>query len=102
MREITINGQTINQEIQSYDHNLGNFVRVVIGVGKVVVGKFEFDVPQQFQTTIIVDTPSRVNPMTGEVLREAVTDYTDLLAMGDGEVKVNNLWTIVDRINARP
>ena len=101
MRQIVINGQTVNQEIQSYDHNLGNFVRVVIGIGTVVDGKFEFDVPQQFETHVIVDTPERVNPMTGEILREAVTDYTDLLQMGSGEVAVANLWIVVDRIKAR-
>jgi hypothetical protein len=88
-------------KIQSFDHNIGNFVRVLVGVGQTIDGKFVFDVPQQFTTYFIADEPGRVNPMTGEVLKEAITDYTDLIDMGNGNVTVENLWTIIDRIKAR-
>jgi hypothetical protein len=87
--------------IQSFDHNIGNYVRVLVGVGQIVDGKFVFDVPQQFQTYFIADVPERVNPMTGQILTEGITDYTDLLAMGNGNVTIENLWTIIDRIKAR-
>lgn len=99
MRTITINGQTVYQEIQSYDHNVGNYVRVLIGTGKQVDGKFEFDVPQQFQTCFIADKPERVAVMTGQVLDPAITDYSDLMAMGG--ITLENLWSIIDQINAR-
>jgi hypothetical protein len=88
-------------KIQSFDHNIGNFVRVLVGVGETIDGKFVFSVPQQFQTYFIADIPGRVNPMTGQVLSEAITDYTDLLEMGNGNVTIENLWIIIDRIKAR-
>lgn len=99
MREIVVNGQTVYQEIQSYDHNVGNYVRVLVGTGKEIDGKFEFDMPQQFQTYFIADKPERFAVMTGQILEAAVTDYTDLMAMGG--ITLESLWTIIDRIKNR-
>jgi hypothetical protein len=91
----------MEKRIQSIDHNIGDFVRVRVGVGEIVDGKFEFAVPQQFETYFITDTPERVNPMTNELIKAAVTDYTDLVQMGQGDVKIENVLTIIDRIKAR-
>ena len=99
MRTVTINGQTVYQEIQSYDHNVGNWIRVLVGTGKEVNGKFEFDLPQQYQTYFIDDKPERIRSMTGEVISPATTDYSDLMAMGG--ITLENLWSIIDRIDAR-
>jgi hypothetical protein len=87
------------RSIQSYDHNVGNFVRVLVGIGKEVDGVFVFDMPQQFQTYIINDVPERKNSMTGEVFSPAISDYSDLIAMGG--ITLENLWSIIDRIDAR-
>jgi len=88
-------------KIQSFDHNIGSFVRALVGVGETIDGKFVFSVPQQFTSYFIADDPGRVNPMTGEVLKAPITDYTDLLEMGNGNVTIENLWIIIDRIKAR-
>lgn len=87
------------KQIQSYDHNVGNFVRVLVGTGQTVDGAFVFDMPQQFQTYIINDAPERRNSMTDELISPAITDYSDLVAMGG--ITLENLWTIIDRIDAR-
>jgi hypothetical protein len=101
MREIIINGATYNEEIKSYEHNVGNFVYVMVGLGSMVNNTFVFDLPQQYKTYKIQDIPEFVQSMTNIVLREAVTDYTDLMAIGNGNVTDQGLWTLIDRIRAR-
>jgi hypothetical protein len=101
MREITINGATYNEEIRSYEHNVGNFVYVMVGLGNMIDNTFVFDLPQQYNTYTIQDVPEYIQSMTNIVLREAVTDYTDLLAIGNGNVTDQGLWTLIDRIRAR-
>jgi hypothetical protein len=101
MREIIINGITYNEEIKSYEHNVGNFVYVMVGLGNMVDNTFVFDLPQQYSTYKIQDIPEYVQSITNIVLREAVTDYTDLLTIGSGNVTDQGLWAIIDRIRAR-
>tara|TARA_R110000868_G_scaffold62642_2_gene189136 strand:- start:741 stop:1031 length:291 start_codon:yes stop_codon:yes gene_type:complete len=93
----TINGYT--EEIKSYDHNIGNFVRVLVGVGEMVDNAFVFNNPQQFQTYIIFDYMGQTNSMTGAVIDVPTLDYTNLLALGP--ITVDTLWTIIDIIRAR-
>jgi hypothetical protein len=95
----TINGQ--NEEIQSYDHNIGYFVRVLVGTGNMVDGDFVFTQPQQYQTYIISDAPANIQSMTDVVLRPAITDYSDLIAQTGGAITTDSLWSVVDLIRAR-
>jgi hypothetical protein len=95
----TVNGQ--NEEIQSYDHNIGYYVRVLIGTGNMVDGAFVFTFPQQFQTYIIADAPANIQSMTDIVLRPAITDYSDLISATGGAITTDSLWTSIDAIRAR-
>lgn len=95
----TINGQ--NEEIQSYDHNIGYFVRVLVGTGDMVDGAFVFTFPQQYQTYIISDAPENIQSITNIVLRPAITDYTDLITATGGAITTDSLWNCIDAIRAR-
>jgi hypothetical protein len=95
----TVNGQ--NEEILSYDHNIGSYVRVLVGTGNMVDGAFVFTFPQQYQTYIIADAPASIQSMTNVVLRPAITDYTDLITATGGAITPDSLWTVIDAINAR-
>jgi hypothetical protein len=93
----TVNGYI--EEIKSYDHNIGNYVRVLVGIGEMVDNVFVFNDSQQYQTYIVVNDLGRTNSMTGEVTRPPTLDYTNLLALGP--ITVDTLWTIIDIIRAR-
>lgn len=95
----TVNGQ--NEEIQSYDHNIGYYVRVLVGTGNMVDGVFEFTQPQQYQTYIISDAPANIQSITNIVLRPAITDYSDLISATGGAITTDSLWTSIDAIRAR-
>jgi len=95
----TVNGQ--NEEILSYDHNIGFYVRVLVGTGNVVDGSFVFTFPQQYQTYIIADAPENVQSMTNIVLRPAITDYSDLISSTGGAITTDSLWSVIDLIRAR-
>ena len=102
MRTVTIPSQTVTEAIQTVEHNIGAYVRVVVGVGSEVDGQFTFTVPQQFDTMIIENITPIVNSMTGEVIRTAITDYADLLAQfPDGNFSADDLWPYIDRVRAR-
>jgi uncharacterized membrane protein len=93
----TINGYV--EELKSYDHNIGNYVRVLVGVGQIVDNQFVFNDSQQYKTYIISDDFGRTNATTGAVIRPPTLDYTNLLAMGP--ITVATLWSIIDIIRAR-
>jgi hypothetical protein len=93
----TINGYV--EELKSYDHNIGNYVRVLVGIGQIVDNQFVFNDSQQYQTYIISDDLGSINQMTGAVIRLPALDYTNLLAMGP--ITVDTLWAIIDIIRAR-
>lgn len=95
----TVNGQ--NEEILSYDHNIGSYVRVLVGTGSMVDGSFVFTFPQQYQTYIIADAPENIQSITNIVLRPAITDYTDLITATGGAITPDSLWTAIDAIRAR-
>lgn len=95
----TINGQ--NEEILSYDHNIGFYVRVLVGTGQMVDGAFVFTQPQQYQTYIISDAPENIQSITNIVLRPAITDYTDLITATGGAITPDSLWNCIDAIRAR-
>jgi hypothetical protein len=87
------------EEIKSYDNNIGNFVRVLVGIGGMVDGVFVFNNPQQYQTYVIFDYMGQINSMTNEVIDPPMLDYTELLAMGP--ITTDTLWVMIDKIRAR-
>ena len=102
MRTVTIPSQTVIEAIQTVEHNIGAYVRVVVGVGSEVNGQFVFTVPQQFDTMIIENISEIKNSMTDEIVRPAITDYSDLMAQfPDGNFAADDLWPYIDRIRAR-
>lgn len=109
MREVTIPAQTVFEKIQSYLNNVGYSVDVVVGVGQMVNGVFEFTVPQQFDSIRIVDLPEVVDPETGVVKQVAITDYSDLMSANPpwdpskpaGSFSEDDLWYFIDLIRSR-
>jgi len=102
MRQITINGQVFDEEINSYTYNIGNFLKILVGFGSVVNGSFVFDFPQQYDTVIIQNEQGITNQMTGEVLKVAITDLSDFEAQyPNGSFSTDDLWPYIDRIRAR-
>lgn len=106
MRPVTINGQARFEEIVSFEHVTGAYVRVVVGVGAQQGGRFVFDIPQQYQTYIVEDREERRNSMTNAVVRAAQTDYSDLMrpsAQGkpEGEFRRADIWAMVDALRGR-
>ena len=102
MREITINGQTFDEEIKSYDYNVGAFIRVLVGIGSVVDGKFVFDIPQQYDTIMIQNEEGVTNSMTGEIVKPEIDDLKTFEAQyPDGSFSLTDLWEYVDIIRAR-
>lgn len=101
MRQITINGQPYLEEIQSYEHIIGNSIKVMVGIGTVQDNKFAFTIPQQFNTYIIADKPARVSSITGEVFDAGYTDYSDLITQTSGAITLESLWSAVDLVRSR-
>jgi hypothetical protein len=102
MRQITINGQVFNEEINSYTYNIGNYLRILVGLGKVVNDVFVFDLPQQYETIIVQNEQGLTNQMTGEVVKPSITDFSDFEAKyPNGSFATEDLWEYVDLIRSR-
>jgi hypothetical protein len=102
MRTVTIPTQTVIESIQSYNYQVGSYVYVVIGVGKMVDGAFVFDVPQQFDSVYIIDSPAVVDPVTQQQMKAATTDFTELMAQyPEGNFSTDDLWPYIDQVRAR-
>lgn len=102
MRTVTIPSQTIVENIQSYTYNAGYSVNVVVGVGNEINGVFNFVVPQQFDFIRIVDEPAIIDPETNELVKNAITDFSDLMAQyPNGSFTTNDLWPYIDLIRSR-
>ena len=102
MRTVTIPTQTVIESIQSYNYQVDGYVYVVIGVGKMVDGSFVFDVPQQFDSVYIINTPAVIDPVTQEQIIAATTDFTDLMTeYPQGNFSTDDLWPYIDRVRAR-
>lgn len=105
MREITIPSRTVFEDIKSFEHQIGIFVDVLVGICDET-GHFE---PQVFDRILIQDIPERRNRITNELLTPAITDYTDLLSANPdwapnkpaGTFRKEDLWVFIDRIRAR-
>jgi hypothetical protein len=102
MRTVTIPSQTIVESIQSYTYNAGASVNVVVGVGNEINGVFNFVVPQQFDFIRIVDEPAIIDPETKQLVKNAITDFSDLMAQyPNGSFTTNDLWPYIDLIRSR-
>jgi hypothetical protein len=102
MRTVTIPAQTVTEAIQSVEHQIGQYVNIVIGVGSEIDGQFVFTVPQQFDSVVIQNVEEVLDPETGAVLRPAVTDYADLIAQyPNASFSTNDLWPYIDLIRSR-
>lgn len=102
MRTINVPAQTITESIQSVNYYVGVYVDILIGIGTEVNGVFEFAIPQQFDNVKIVNTPEIVDPMTGQVVVQAINDFSDLEAQyPNGNFSVNDLWPFIDLIRSR-
>ena len=95
--------QTVNgyEEIQSYTHFSGIYIDVLIGVGQPSDSGFVFDEPQQYQYIRIVDITEARQSMTNQLIREAHSDYSNLITATGGAITTNSLWTSIDAIRAR-
>lgn len=102
MRTINVPAQTITEAIQTVNYYVGIYVEVIIGVGTEIDGTFQFTVPQQFENVKIVNTPEIVDPMTGQVVVQAINDFSDLEAQyPNGSFSVDDLWTYIDLVRSR-
>jgi len=102
MRTITIPSKTVVEAIQTVEHNISAYVRIVIGVGSEIDGQFVFTVPQQFDTVIVENISEIRNPETNEIVRSAITDYSDLIAQyPNASFSTDDLWPYIDLIRSR-
>lgn len=102
MRQITINGQVFNEEINSYTYNIGSFLKILVGFGKIVDGVFVFDLPQQYETVVVQNEQGSKNQMTGEIFKQEITDLKDFESKyPDGSFSTNDLWEYVDLVRSR-
>lgn len=109
MRTSTIPQQTVTEDIQLFEHKAGQWVRVVVGVGEIKNGVFEFTVPQQFMAYTIQDNPAVVNDMTGDITFPGTMDYTELMSANPswapnkpaGTFRQEDLWHFIDLIRSR-
>lgn len=102
MRTVNVPAQTVTEAIQSVEYNVGGYVRVVVGNGTMVDGTFQFIVPQQLQTYMIVDQPEFKDPQTGEIVRQQISDFTNLNNQHpNGSFSTDDLWPYIDLIRSR-
>jgi hypothetical protein len=102
MRTIDVPAQTVTESIQSVNYYVDVYVDILIGVGTEVDGVFQFSIPQQFDNVKIVNTPEIVDPMTGQVVVQAINDFSDLEAQyPNGSFSVDNLWPYIDLVRSR-
>jgi hypothetical protein len=107
MRTQTIPQQTVVEDIVNIDHNLGNFVRLMVGSGIITNGKFELIPSQNLETIVIADIPAGIVNEDGS--RTNITDYTELMSAYPtwspqkpaGVFRKDDLWHFVDLIRSR-
>ncbi len=110
MREIAVPQQTMLEDIISFEHNqVNSFVKVLVGKGQTVNGKFEPFPSQSYEAITIINVPGLTNSMTGEVVKQEHMDYDELLSEHPawaptkpaGVFRKEDLWHFVDLIRAR-
>lgn len=109
MRTQVIPQQTITEEIVSFEHNINGFVRVLIGKGKVIDNQFELSPNQTLETVLIINSPTSISSLTGEVVPSEYPDYDELLSANpawapqkpQGVFRKEDLWHFIDLIRSR-
>jgi len=107
MRTQTIPQQTVVEDIVNIDHNLGGFVRLMIGKGLVTDEKFQLLPSQNLETVVIADIPGGIINEDGS--RTDITDYAELMGAYPtwaptkpaGVFRKDDLWHFVDLIRSR-
>ena len=107
MRTQTIPQQTVVEDIVNIDHNLGNFVRLMVGNGIETNGKFELLPSQTLETIVIANTPNGIINEDGT--KTDIDDYQELLSANPtwaptkpaGVFRKEDLWHFVDLIRSR-
>lgn len=107
-RETTIPAQSVQEEILSVEHHIGQFVRVLIGRGSQTDSGFVFSPGQVFDVVDIRDSPE-VRGALGVVIAAAITDYTELTSAAPGwapykpagTFRNEDLWLFIDAVRAR-
>ena len=109
MRTQTIPEQVVAEDIIFFEHQVGNWVKVLVGKGSEVNGAFVPFPSQTYESIMIVDNPGVTQSMTGVVLREDRFDYTELMSSKPswapnkpaGTFRKEDLWHFVDLIRSR-
>lgn len=109
MRTQTIPEQVVAEDIVFFEHQVGTWVKVLIGKGSSVDGVFAPFPNQTYEIIMITDNPGIVQSMTGLVIREDQFDYTELMSGNPawapnkpaGTFRKEDLWHFVDLIRSR-
>jgi len=107
MRTQTIPQQTVVEDIVNIDHNLGNFVRLMIGKGVEIDGKFQLLPSQTLETIVIANIPN--GTINEDGTKTDIVDYQELLSpyptwspqKPAGVFRKEDLWHFVDLIRSR-
>jgi hypothetical protein len=107
MRTQTIPQQTVVEDIVNIDHNLGNFVRLMIGKGVEIDGKFQLLPSQTLETIVIANIPN--GTINEDGTKTDIVDYQELLSANPswspqkpaGVFRKEDLWHFVDLIRSR-
>lgn len=102
MRTQTIPQQTVLEEIVNIDHNLGNFVRLMVGKGIETNGKFELLPNQNLETIVIANIPNGITNEDGS--KTDILYYQELMSPNPvwapnkpaGVFRKDDLWHFVD------
>lgn len=109
MRTQTIPEQVVAEDIIFFEHQVGAWVRVLVGKGSDVNGAFVPFANQTYETIMIADNPGVVQSMTGLVIREDRLDYKELMSANPswapnkpaGTFRKEDLWHFIDLIRSR-
>ena len=109
MRTQTIPEQTVVEDIISFEHRVGSWVRVLVGKGSVQDGIFVPFANQTYETITIVDSLGVLQSMTDIVIAEDHLDYQELIGANPAwapqkpanTFRKEDLWHFVDLIRSR-
>lgn len=109
MRTQIIPEQTVVEDIVSFEHHIGSWVRVLIGKGTVQDNLFIPNPNQVYEVVNILDKPGITQSMTDTVIKEPQLDYQELMSANPswapnkpgGVFRKEDLWHFVDLIRTR-
>lgn len=109
MRTQTIPEQTVAEDIVSFEHYIGSWVKVLVAKGAIENGSFIPFPNQTYEVVNILDVPGITQSMTDVIVREPQLDYQDLMSANptwapqkpEGVFRKEDLWHFVDLIRSR-